>query len=275
MKHTRTATLITVAVVALLSVQHASAQGPLTGIRAETGALLWQPAAEVMDASGQWLVDEIPWALRTRQAAVEELVRRAQSARGTGAVERPCFTRTVPLHSSPTGVRNSHPATFAELVGSARAVLTGTVLATEGGFLLDRAGILLTVSGTHWLARFEGEPAPEKLYVFYPVGRFRLGPIDFCSQDSKWPDPPAPGSRLLLFPQAPPVSQDPMALWLMRSGAEIIYEAHDVLYAPRTLHEIDELRRPIGFQRLQKLVEQFLAGSNGPSSAATPQERGR
>ena len=78
-----------------------------------------------------------------------------------------------------------------------RLVLLGTVIASAPGFSGAMPGQLLRVLPLEVL---KGQPRGVASYnVFFPVGRVKLGKVDLCKTDPRYPEMPRIGDRVVVF----------------------------------------------------------------------------
>jgi hypothetical protein len=78
-----------------------------------------------------------------------------------------------------------------------RLVILGTVTASAPGFSGATPGQLLRVLPLEVL---KGQPRGVAAYdVFFPVGRVKLGKVDLCKTDPRYPEAPRVGDRVVVF----------------------------------------------------------------------------
>lgn len=79
---------------------------------------------------------------------------------------------------------------------TAELVLTAEVVGRDFGFQHMVPGQLLRVRPERVL---KGQAPLSHYFVFLPIGTFESGPYKFCKTDSRYPEPPGIGERVLLF----------------------------------------------------------------------------
>src|SRR5206468_2054405 len=81
-------------------------------------------------------------------------------------------------------------------VGEADFIVKGIVRKRSYGLFSNDVGQMLSVTVTKEL---KGISPLKTYYFFIPVGSFRLGPVDICKTDSKYPVIPEPGDTVILL----------------------------------------------------------------------------
>jgi hypothetical protein len=92
------------------------------------------------------------------------------------------------------------------------------------------------------------------VYVEYPVASFEVGGYRFCKKDSRWPEPPETGDRVMVFPYMPPKDEAGQVVAPFPDGFEVILErkGDGGLSLPKALRDDRDL---IGVKRLETVRE--------------------
>jgi hypothetical protein len=83
---------------------------------------------------------------------------------------------------------------------TSQLTLVGRVVEREYGFHFFEAGQLLSIEVEEVI---RGDAPLDRYYYFHPIGDFQAGPYRICKSDSRYPEPPAIGDRVLLMVPRP------------------------------------------------------------------------
>lgn len=93
-------------------------------------------------------------------------------------------------------VGSSDRSTIEKASQTAEVILTAEVVGRDFGFQHMVPGQLLRVRPERVL---KGQAPLSHYFVFLPIGTFESGPYKFCKTDSRYPEPPEIGQRVLLL----------------------------------------------------------------------------
>lgn len=151
------------------------------------------------------------------------------------------------------------PHDLDDLTANSLAILRGTVTARGGGFFAGRAGLLLEVEVSETLKRSERFWHGDRVWVYYPVGEFRLGEARICKSDPRWPAPPEVGDPILLFPQAAPYDNAGLTILPDSDGFEVLLEQGDGVFVPQRLANDGRVVGARSLDEIAAAVRQLLA----------------
>lgn len=211
---------------ATLSTPQNVAPSPLPAVRNPNGqGYLWRPAGDLVDPGGELSEDAPAWLA-------------ASPARGPKGGE--CVVPQVIIKEA-WGTDQTWPRDLDEFVSRAVAVLIGTVVAAEPGFLFnDEAGVMLTMAVASRAKSARGYRGPE-LHIFYPQATFTVASHRVCRSGSYLPPPPEVGSRVIFAPRRDLLQDSPAISELLRTGVEILSTANGKLQVPTALEGLREI----------------------------------
>lgn len=156
---------------------------------------------------------------------------------------------------------NSPPQTFDEILSRAKAMILGTVVALEGGFLRSHPGFMLQVV----ISARQGEPIGKEtdstLYVFYPAGLVPFGEVTVFQTwvGVGWPGPPQPGSVVLLIADHTELAHSEWPIFSLDSRGHQFFHAHGGRIQSASMVAAREPMRSMG--SVEELWREALAAS--------------
>ena len=135
----------------------------------------------------------------------------------------------------------------------------GTVVDVDGGYYMSsRPGLLLKLGDVEWLKISPEYPLGAAVYVHVPVGRYQIGNVPVCADHPGWPEAPAIGDSMLLFPQFGPLDEAGSIINLNRDGLDSVFQTESDLRAPDRIASMPKLRETTTLQQLRRAVLQVL-----------------
>lgn len=212
-----------------------------------TSDAAWISARSVLNSKGELNLEALPPGLRIA----------AQRQIESGDYQKQGCIQTLQVNVElppDLGARG----TLGDLARNSLAILRGTVTAIDQGFgSYGTAALLLEVQVDE---RVKGSvkivDAPY-VYVEYPVASFEAGGYRFCKKDSRWPEPPEIGDRLMLFPYMPPGDEGGQVIAPFPDAFEVIFERKrdGALALPKALRGASDL---VDIKRLETMRERTL-----------------
>lgn len=190
----------------------------------------WVSAASVVDRQGNLIWDSLPFGVRT---GIEIQLKNRAYKSGE------CLS-FGPLTSDHAGAVQPR-ASLKDLVENSLGIVRGTVTGVDQGFAVGNPGLLLEVRVDEWLKRSPKIADSDVLYLPYPVAEFEVGGYRFCKTDSRWPEPPRVGDRVLLLPYRTPYDTADQMIVPDPDGFEVILEREGGIALPRQLKGLPDL----------------------------------
>ena len=152
---------------------------------------------------------------------------------------------------------------------NSRLVILGTVTAAAPGFSGAIPGQLLQVMPIEVL---KGQPRKtDTYYVFFPVGRVKLGKADLCKTDPRYPEVPHVGDRIVVFaPDTFPWKEDESFLEPLDEGGFITIHSGGIVSLPGRFGSLDAKSRS---SQETDLLERIRTAAERQKSEGTEPEK--
>lgn len=156
---------------------------------------------------------------------------------------------------------------FRAIVDLSTNVLVGEIVSIKHGFWFGTPSGLAEVKVTEALKRTGPFAASgsDRFYVAVPVSDFRVGKYRFCKTDSRWPQPPKKGDRVLAVLIYDPLVESPPIFGLNSLSVELFVEKDSgQVRIPFGLAERNALPPDQGFDALVERVRELVGGTRSP-----------
>jgi hypothetical protein len=221
----------------------------------------WISARALVDPSGRLYRSGIPDVLAVRIPRLQDRLDAYVAARSAGEGISSCVRQGSVFVQTRPGTRK--PRSIEELVVFAEAIVMGTVVDVDGGYYMGwRPGLLLKLGDVEWLKISPEYPLGSAVYVHVPVGRYQIGDVPVCADHPGWPEAPAIGDSMLLFPQFGPLDQAGSIINLSQLGYEIVLQTPGGLRTHDRIAGMPELRETTTLQQLRRAVLQVLGAQS-------------
>lgn len=148
-------------------------------------------------------------------------------------------------------------STLRQTADTSQLTIVGRVVGREYGFHFFEAGQLLEVEVEEVI---RGEAPLDRYYYFHPVGEFEAGPYRICKSDSRYPDPPQLGDRVVLMVPRPVHNPREPYLELETSEGVVVLAADGEVGLPDTFRSRDGEPAPSTAAAVLKIVRSQSAG---------------
>lgn len=205
----------------------------------------WISARSAVNSKGELDLEALPLGLRMSvQRQIE-----------SGDYEKHGCIQTLEVSIDPPPGPVKARGTLGDLTRNSIAVIRGTVTDIDYGFgSYGTPALLLEVQVDERLKGSDKIADSPYVYFEYPVASFEAGGYRFCKKDSRWPEPPEIGDRMMLFPYRQPGDAAGQVIAPLPDGFEVILERKrdGTLILPKALRDDPDL---IGVKRLETVRE--------------------
>lgn len=206
-----------------------------------TSFAAWVSANSVVNANGELNLEALPIGLRMSvQRQIE-----------SGDYQKQGCLQTLEVSVDQAGPIKER-GTLKDLTRNSIGILQGTVTDIDAGFgSYGTPALLLEIQVTDRVKSSDKIADSSYVYFEYPVATFEAGGYRFCKKDSRWPQPPEIGDRVMLFPYRQPGDMAGQVFAPLPEGFELIFERKKerdgALMVPKALRNDPDL---IGVKRL-------------------------
>lgn len=220
----------------------------------------WISVRSVVDSTGALDLEALPIGLR---ASIQRQIESGDYEK-QGCIQ----TLEVSIDQPPGPVKAR--STLGDLARNSIGILSGSVTGIDSGFgSYGTPALLLEIQVEERLKSSDKVADSPSVYFEYPVASFEAGGYRFCKKDSRWPEPPQIGDRVMLFPYRQPRDTADLVIVPLPDGFEMILQrkGDGPLIVPQALRNDPDL---VGVKRLETVRERVtghLEKSKAPEAS--------